>query len=82
MRDTGEISRADEEMVSPSASNVSSSAESATAAAIQIGAIATPWPALLILIALGSLLFLSNLGGYPLYTKGEPREAVTVFDMV
>lgn len=82
MRDTGEISRADEEMVSPSAPNVSSSAESGTAAAIQIGAIATPWPALLILIALGSLLFLSNLGGYPLYTKGEPREAVTVFDMV
>jgi 4-amino-4-deoxy-L-arabinose transferase-like glycosyltransferase len=37
---------------------------------------------LLILIALGSLLFLSNLGGYPLYTKGEPREAVTVLNMV
>jgi 4-amino-4-deoxy-L-arabinose transferase-like glycosyltransferase len=23
-----------------------------------------------------------NLGGYPLYTKGEPREAVTIFDIV
>src|SRR5215471_4577775 len=82
MRDTGEISHADEHMISPSAPNVSSSAESSTAADLQIGAVATPWPALLILIALGSLLFLSNLGGYPLYTKGEPREAVTVFNMV
>ena len=27
-------------------------------------------------------LYLVNLGGYPLYTKGEPREAVTVFDIV
>jgi len=25
--------------------------------------------------------FFVNLGGYPLYTKGEPREAVTVLDM-
>lgn len=25
--------------------------------------------------------FLINLGGYPLYTKGEPREAVVVLDM-
>jgi len=30
----------------------------------------------------GALLFLVNLGGYPLYTKGETREAVTVFDIV
>ncbi len=28
------------------------------------------------------MLFLVNLGGAPLYTKGEPREAVTVFDIV
>jgi 4-amino-4-deoxy-L-arabinose transferase-like glycosyltransferase len=82
MRDTKEISRADEDLISPSAPNVSSSAESATAAGLQIAAIATPWPAVLILVALGSLLFLSNLGGYPLYTKGEPREAVTVLNMV
>jgi len=26
--------------------------------------------------------FFVNLGGYPLYTKGEPREAVTVLDML
>ncbi len=30
----------------------------------------------------GALLFLLNLGGYPLYTKGEPREAVTIVDIV
>ncbi|HVA82338.1 MAG TPA: glycosyltransferase family 39 protein [Candidatus Binataceae bacterium] len=34
------------------------------------------------LLGLGALLYLVNLGGYPLYTKGEPREAVTVFDIV
>lgn len=32
--------------------------------------------------ALGMLLFIVNLGGYPLYTKGEPREAVTIFDIL
>jgi 4-amino-4-deoxy-L-arabinose transferase-like glycosyltransferase len=37
------------------------------------------WPILLIL---GVALYLVNLGGYPFYTKGEPREAVTVFDIV
>jgi 4-amino-4-deoxy-L-arabinose transferase-like glycosyltransferase len=35
-----------------------------------------------ILALIGSVMFLLNLGGYPLYTKGEPREAVTVFDIV
>jgi 4-amino-4-deoxy-L-arabinose transferase-like glycosyltransferase len=34
------------------------------------------------LTLVGALLFLLNAGGYPLYTKGEPREAVTVFDIV
>src|SRR5262245_36252425 len=38
--------------------------------------------ALPILGACGVLLFIVNLGGYPLYTKGETREAVTVFDIV
>jgi len=37
------------------------------------------WPVLLIS---GVALYLVNLGGYPLYTKGEPREAVTIFDIV
>jgi len=40
MRDTKEISRADEHLISPSAPNVSSSAESPTAAGLQIAAIA------------------------------------------
>jgi 4-amino-4-deoxy-L-arabinose transferase-like glycosyltransferase len=35
-----------------------------------------------LLCAYGALLFIVNLGGYPFYTKGEPREAVTVFDIV
>lgn len=35
-----------------------------------------------LIIIVGALLFLLNLGGYPLYTKGEPREAVTIFDIV
>ncbi len=34
---------------------------------------------LLTLVCLAA--FFVNLGGYPLYTKGEPREAVTVLDM-
>src|SRR5580658_10550308 len=35
-----------------------------------------------ILMMLGVALYLVNLGGYPLYTKGEPREAVTIFNIV
>jgi 4-amino-4-deoxy-L-arabinose transferase-like glycosyltransferase len=47
-----------------------------------LGALAAPSIALPLITVLGSLLLLLNLGGYPLYTKGEPREAVTVFDIV
>jgi 4-amino-4-deoxy-L-arabinose transferase-like glycosyltransferase len=35
-----------------------------------------------LLTVIGTLLFMVNIGGYPLYTKGESREAVTVFDIV
>ena len=45
-------------------------------------AVARPALALPIITAVGALLYLLNLGGYPFYTKGEPREAVTVFDIV
>ncbi len=45
-------------------------------------ALARPRAALPILLGLGLMLFIVNLGGYPLYTKGEPREAVIVLDMV
>ena len=44
--------------------------------------IADPRQAISILLIVGVALYLVNLGGYPLYTKGEPREAVTVFDIV
>ncbi|HKV56298.1 MAG TPA: glycosyltransferase family 39 protein [Candidatus Binataceae bacterium] len=44
--------------------------------------IAAPARAIPLLAAFGVVLFIVNLGGYPLYTKGEPREAVTIFDIV
>ena len=44
--------------------------------------LAEPPLAILLLTLLGAGLFLVNLGGYPFYTKGEPREAVTVFNML
>ncbi len=47
-----------------------------------LAAISEPRIAIPILLGVGALLYLVNLGGYPLYTKGEPREAVTVFDIV
>ena len=45
-------------------------------------ALAEPRVALPVLLGLGLILFIANLGGYPLYTKGEPREAVIVLNMV
>ncbi len=44
--------------------------------------LSSPLVAIPIILALGIMLFVVNLGGAPLYTKGEPREAVTVFDIV
>jgi len=44
--------------------------------------LAEPPLAILVLTLVGAALFLVNLGGYPFYTKGEPREAVTVFNML
>jgi Dolichyl-phosphate-mannose-protein mannosyltransferase len=44
--------------------------------------LAEPPLAILVLALLGAALFLINLGGYPFYTKGEPREAVIVFNML
>lgn len=51
-------------------------------APIWFDSISRPQPAIPILIALGLILFIANLGGYPLYTKGEPREAVIVLNMI
>src|ERR1700758_1754297 len=47
-----------------------------------MSAIAEPHNALPILIIMTVALYMVNLGGYPLYTKGEPREAVTVYNIV
>jgi 4-amino-4-deoxy-L-arabinose transferase-like glycosyltransferase len=45
-------------------------------------ALASPSYAIPVLLILGVALYLVNLGGYPFYTKGEPREAVTIYDVV
>ena len=45
-------------------------------------ALSEPRFAVPLIAATGVLLYLVNIGGYPLYTKGEPREAVTIFDIV
>jgi 4-amino-4-deoxy-L-arabinose transferase-like glycosyltransferase len=42
---------------------------------------ATPRFAIPFLLVLSGAALFVNLGGYPLYTKGEPREAVVVLDM-
>ncbi|MGH7917031.1 MAG: ArnT family glycosyltransferase, partial [Candidatus Binataceae bacterium] len=44
--------------------------------------LASPPCASALIAVAGILIFIVNLGGYPLYTKGEPREAVTVYDIV
>jgi len=44
--------------------------------------LSSPPIAIPIILAIGIIIFLVNLGSAPLYTKGEPREAVTVFDIV
>jgi 4-amino-4-deoxy-L-arabinose transferase-like glycosyltransferase len=79
-----EITRADSEPASIPASEAPRDRAAAAPAAAPdwLQYIAEPryaWPILLIF---GVALYLVNLGGYPLYTKGEPREAVTVFDIV
>src|SRR5208282_4744541 len=83
MRDTQEIALTEEHAaVASTAADAVSPVEPATAGGGDLPAIAAPRFAIPMLLALGWVLFLSNLGGYPLYTKGEPREAVTVFDIV
>lgn len=44
--------------------------------------LSAPALAIPLLLAIGFALLIVNLGTAPLYTKGEPREAVTVFDIV
>ncbi|HTR62169.1 MAG TPA: glycosyltransferase family 39 protein [Candidatus Binataceae bacterium] len=78
MRDTREISQTETD----AAATPPRSAEPVSGADDDPRVLVGPRVAVPMLIGLGALLFLSNLGGYPLYTKGEPREAVTVFDIV
>ncbi len=49
---------------------------------ISLERVSYPAVALPLLLCLGGALFLLNLGGYPIYTTGEAREAVTVADML
>jgi len=57
-------------------------ASSESSRPVSLEALARPRFAIPLLLLLGGALFIVNLGGYPFYTKGEPREAVTVLDMV
>jgi 4-amino-4-deoxy-L-arabinose transferase-like glycosyltransferase len=50
--------------------------------ALRLAALTRPAIAIPLLLVVGALLFIVNLGGAPIYTKGEAREAVTVFDIV
>jgi 4-amino-4-deoxy-L-arabinose transferase-like glycosyltransferase len=50
--------------------------------ALRLATLTRPAVAIPLLLVLGAILFLINLGGGPIYTKGEAREAVTVFDIV
>jgi dolichyl-phosphate-mannose-protein mannosyltransferase len=68
--------------ISAEASRTQARQERTPVAARMLAHLAEPKLALPIIVAIGTLLFIVNLGGYPLYTKGEPREAVTIFDIV
>jgi 4-amino-4-deoxy-L-arabinose transferase-like glycosyltransferase len=50
--------------------------------ALRLATLTRPAVAIPLLLFLGAILFLVNLGGAPIYTKGEAREAITVFDIV
>jgi 4-amino-4-deoxy-L-arabinose transferase-like glycosyltransferase len=76
--EAGEIAIVDE---APAAAPIE--AETSAASTVERDwQLATPTFAVPLLVIAGALLYFLNLGGYPLYTKGEPREAVTVFDIV
>jgi len=44
--------------------------------------IAEPGAAFPFLLAFGVVTFIVKLGGYPIYTRGEPREAIRILDIV
>jgi len=49
--------------------------------ALRLATLTSPAVAIPLILVVGAVLFLVNLGGAPIYTKGEAREAVTVFDI-
>ena len=44
--------------------------------------LAEPRAAFPLLVAFGVVIFIVNLGGYPIYTRGEPREAIRILDII
>ncbi len=44
--------------------------------------IAEPGVAFPFLLAFAVIIFIVNLGGYPIYTRGEPREAIRMLDII
>ncbi len=66
----------------PDAAPAGPSATAATNVPRWLERLSQPALAIPLLLATGLALFILNLGSAPLYTKGEPREAVTVFDIV
>ncbi len=44
--------------------------------------LAEPRAAFPFVLAFGVVIFIVNLGAYPIYTKGEPREAIRILDII
>jgi 4-amino-4-deoxy-L-arabinose transferase-like glycosyltransferase len=86
MSETTDLARDADATIEPAAPIVDRQPRDAgaieTETARGLAALAEPRLAVPFLLALGIVLYLVGLGGYPLYTKGEPREAVTIYDMV
>jgi 4-amino-4-deoxy-L-arabinose transferase-like glycosyltransferase len=64
------------------AGNVESACGSAAHGVWWLDRIAEPHVAFLFLLAFGVAIFVLNLGGFPIYTRGEPREAIRIVDIV
>lgn len=67
---------------SPIASNVECAGSDEARRLWLLNRVSKPRLAIPFLLALGILLFVVNLGGYPIYSTGEPREAIRIFDVV
>ncbi|HTT75307.1 MAG TPA: glycosyltransferase family 39 protein [Candidatus Binataceae bacterium] len=50
--------------------------------AFRLATLTRPAVAIPLILLVGAMLFLVNLGAAPIYTKGEAREAVTIFDIL